>query len=112
MEIKDEKYFVLAITLMFCNITQAAVYMIEFKCEPEAYEVFASLTLAELDAQFLPGSTKLGRYHDISTGKGIVLVESDDPTLVMEFAYGWNELCESVIIPVVDDEGAMEIVSR
>jgi hypothetical protein len=106
------KYIVLSIALLFCNITQASVYMIDFKCEPEAYEVFASMTLAELDAQFLDGSTKLARYHDLTTGKGIVLVEADDPTLVMEFAYGWNELCESAIVPVVDDEGAMEIVSR
>lgn len=105
-------YIVLSIALLFCNITQASVYMIDFKCEPEAYEVFASMTLAELDAQFLDGSTKLARYHDLTTGKGIVLVEADDPTLVMEFAYGWNELCESAIVPVVDDEGAMEIVSR
>jgi hypothetical protein len=107
-----KKYIVLSIAFLFCNITQAAVYMIDFKCQPEAYEVFASMTLAELDAQFLDGSKKLARYHDLTTGKGIVLVEADDPTLVMEFAYGWNELCESAIVPVVDDEGAMEIVSR
>ena len=48
-----KKYFSLAITFLFCNATQAAVYMIDFKCEPEAYEVFASMTLDELDAQFL-----------------------------------------------------------
>ena len=54
--------------------------MIDFKCEPEAYEVFASMTLDELDAQFLSGSTKLARYHDLTTGSGIVLVEADDPT--------------------------------
>ena len=107
-----KKYIVLSIAFLFCNITQAAVYMIDFKCQPEAYEVFASMTLAELDAQFLDGSKKLARYHDLTTGKGIVLVDADDPTLVMEFAYGWNELCESAIVPVVDDEGAMEIVSR
>ena len=69
------------------------------------------MTLDELDAQFLSGSTKLARYHDLTTGSGIVLVEADDPTLVMEFAYGWSELCES-IVPVVDDEEAMEIVSK
>ena len=70
------------------------------------------MTLDELDAQFLPGSTKLARYHDLTTSSGIVLVEADDPTLVMEFAYGWNELCESTVVPVVDDEEAMEIVSK
>ena len=85
--------------------------MIDFKCEPEAYEVFASMTLDELDAQFLSGSTKLARYHGLNCS-GIVLVEADDPTLVMEFAYGWSELCESIVVPVVDDEEAMEIVSK
>ena len=112
MEFKMKKYFGLAIILLFSNVTQAAVYMIDFKCEPEAYEVFGSMTLAELDAEFLPGSTKLARYHDLTPGSGIVLVEADDPTLVMEFAYGWNELCESAIVPVLDDAGVMEIVSK
>ena len=48
-----KKYIGLAIILLFSNATQAAVYMIDFKCEPEAYEVFGSMTLAELDAEFL-----------------------------------------------------------
>ena len=107
-----KKYFVLGVALLFCNISQAAVYMIDFKCDQEAYKVFATMTLEELDGEFLEGSKKLARYHDLTTGQGIVLVEADDPTLVMEFAYGWNELCESAIVPVVDDEGAMEIVSK
>ena len=107
-----KKYFSLAITFLFCNATQAAVYMIDFKCNQEAYKVFATMTLDELDGQFLEGSKKLARYHDLTTSSGIVLVEADDPTLVMEFAYGWSELCESVVVPVVDDEEAMEIVSK
>ena len=107
-----KKSFALLLSFLFCNATHAAVYLIDFKCEQEAYEVFASMTLDELDAQFLPGSTKLARYHDLTTSSGIVLVEADDPTLVMEFAYGWSELCESVVVPVVDDEEAMEIVSK
>ena len=40
MEFKMKKYFGLAIILLFSNVTQAAVYMIDFKCEPEEYEVF------------------------------------------------------------------------
>ena len=106
------KYFVLGFALLFCNISQAAVYMIDFKCNQEAYKVFATMTLEELDGEFLEGSKKLARYHDLTTGSGIVLVEADDPTLVMEFAYGWSELCESAVVPVVDDEEAMEIVSK
>ena len=107
-----KKYIVFAITLMFCNITQAAVYMIDFKCEPEAYENFASMTMAELDSQFPEGSTKLARYHDITNGSGVVLVETDDPTLVMQHVYGWIDFCEALVIPVVDDEDALELLNR
>ena len=106
-----KKYFVLGIALMFCNISQAAVYMIDFKCNQEAYKVFASMTLDELDGQFLTGSKKLARYHDLTTGNGIVIVEADDPTLVIEFANGWNEVCESAIVAVVYDKNAMLILS-
>ena len=107
-----KKSFALLLSFLFCNATHAAVYLIDFKCEQEAYEVFASMTLAELDGQFLDGSTKLARYHDLTTGSGVVLVEADDPSLVIEFANGWSELCESVIIPMVDDAEAMEILTR
>ena len=106
------KCLIPAITLIFCNITQAAVYVIDFKCEPEAYDVFASMTLAELDGQFLEGSTKLARYHDLTSGSGIALVEADEPSLVIEFVNGWSELCESIITPMVDDAEAMEILTR
>ena len=107
-----KKYFVLALSLLFCNISQAAVYMIDFKCDQEAYKVFATMTLDELDDQFLEGSSKLASYHDLTTGSGIVLVEANDPNLVIEFANGWSEVCESLIVPVVDDKKAMEILTR
>lgn len=35
-----KKYIGFAITLLFCNATHAAVYMIDFKCEPEAYLIW------------------------------------------------------------------------
>jgi hypothetical protein len=107
-----KKYFVLGIALMFCNISQAAVYMIDFKCDQEAYKVFSTMTLEELDGEFLEGSKKLARYHDLTTGSGIVIVEANDPTLVIEFANGWSEVCDSAIVPVVDDKKAMEILTR
>ena len=65
-----------------------------------------------MDGEFLEGSKKLARYHDLTTGNGIVIVEADDPTLVIEFARGWSEVCDSAIVPVVDDKKAMEILTR
>jgi hypothetical protein len=111
-DLKMKNYFFLAIMFLFCNVTQAAVYMIDFKCDQEAYKVFATMTLDELNGQFLEGSKKLARYHDLTTGNGIVIVEADNPTLVIEFANGWSEVCDSAIVPVVDDKKAMEILTR
>lgn len=106
------KYIFLVLSCFLCNATQAAVYMIDFECDQEAYEVFATMSLAELDGQFLDGSRKLARYHDLTTGSGIVLVEADDPVLVIEFANGWSELCESKITPVVEDAEALARLTR
>ena len=39
-----KKSFALLLSFLFCNATHAAVYLIDFKCEQEAYEVFASMT--------------------------------------------------------------------
>tara|TARA_B100000989_G_scaffold161867_1_gene120842 strand:- start:151 stop:558 length:408 start_codon:yes stop_codon:yes gene_type:complete len=111
-----KKYFVLAITLLFGNAAYAdghgSVYLVDFKCDQEAYKVFAAMTLEELDGQFLKGSKKLARYHDLTSGSGIALVESEDPSLVIEFTNGWSELCDSTITPVVNDKKAMAILIK
>ena len=111
-----KKYFVLAITLLFGNAAHAdghgSIYLVDFKCDQEAYKVFASMTLEELDGQFLKGSSKLARYHDLTSGSGIALVESEDPSLVIEFTNGWSELCDSTITPVVNDKKAMAILTK
>ena len=57
-----KKYFILAVTLLFYNFGYAdghgSVYLVDFKCDAEAYKNFASMTLEELDAQFPKGSKK------------------------------------------------------
>mgnify|MGYP003312055158 CR=1 FL=1 len=111
-----KKYFVLAITLLFGNAAYAdghgSVYMLDFKCNQEAYKVFASMTLEELDGQFLKGSTKLARYHDLTSGSGIVLIETDDPTLAIRHVNPWTSMCDATITPVVDDKKALEILPK
>ena len=77
--------------------------MIDLKCESEASDVFASMTLAKVIGQLLTGSTKLARYHDLTGNNGIALVEAYSPSLVIEFINGCSQLCESVITPMVND---------
>ena len=105
-------YVVLIVIHLFFNASQAAVYMIYFKCKPEPYEAFSAFTMAELDVKYLAGPTKLSRSHDLTTESWIVLVETDDPTLLMQHVYGWIEIYEVTIIPLVDDKDAQEVFSR
>ena len=111
-----KRIFVLATTLMFCGFAVAdghkSVYLVDFKCDAAAYKQFASMTLEELNAQFPEGSTKLARYQDLTSGSGIVLIETDDPTLAIRHVNPWTEVCDSTISPVVDDKTALEILPK
>ena len=111
-----KKVFALASTLWFCSVAHAdghkSVYLVDFKCDAAAYERFASLTMEELNAQFPEGSNKIARYHDLTSGSGIVLIETDDPTLAIRHVNPWTKVCESTITPVVDDETALEILPK
>ena len=111
-----KKYFVLAITLLFGSAAYAdghgSVYLVDFKCDAAAYVEFASMTLEELNAQFPKGSTKLARYHDLTSGSGIVLIETDDPTLAIRHVNPWTSMCDATITPVVDDKKALEILPK
>jgi hypothetical protein len=111
-----KRIFVLATTLMFCGFAVAdghkSVYLVDFKCDAAAYKQFASMTLEELNAQFPEGSTKLARYHDLTSGSGIVLIETDDPTLAIRHVNPGTEVCDSTISPVVDDKTALEILPK
>ena len=70
------------------------------------------MTLEELNAQFPKGSTKLARYHDLTSGSGIVLIETDDPTLAIRHVNPWTSMCDATITPVVDDKKALEILPK
>ena len=114
--LKLKKFLLIAFTLLFAKIGHADghghVYLVDFKCEPSAYVEFASMTLEELNAQFPKGSTKLARYHDLTSGSGIVLIETDDPTLAIKHVNPWSGMCDSTITPVVNDKKALEILPK
>ena len=114
--LKVRKYFAIAVSLLFGNAAYADghghIYLVDFKCDASAYVEFASMTLEELNAQFPKGSTKLARYHDLTSGSGIVLIETDDPTLAIRHVNPWSEMCDATITPVVNDKKALEILPK
>lgn len=49
------------------------------------------------------GVTMLGRWHQMGTGYGFGLLESDDPIAVARYISAWSDLVEQEIYPVIDD---------
>ena len=49
------------------------------------------------------GVTLVGRWHEMGTGRGFALLESDDPVAVSKMLVGWSDLTDQTTVPVVDD---------
>lgn len=55
----------------------------------------------------VPG-VKVTRFHEMGTGRGFTLTESDDPVAVAKFALAWSDLVEQETVAVVDDAQVAE----
>jgi hypothetical protein len=51
---------------------------------------------------------KVTRFHEMGTGRGFTLTESDDPVAVAKFALAWSDLVEQETVAVVDDAQVAE----
>jgi len=49
------------------------------------------------------GVTMLGRWHEMGTGKGFALFETDDPVALATYIMKWADLVDQQIVPVIDD---------
>lgn len=46
----------------------------------------------------------IGRWHDVVSGEGVAIVESDNFEAVSAYALNWNRFMHMDITPVMDDE--------
>ena len=51
----------------------------------------------------------IARYHDVSTRRGVTILEADDATAIAAWAYEWSDLIEFETYPVVEDAGAAKV---
>ena len=59
-----------------------------------------------------PGATLLGRWTRLDFGGGYVLLESNDPQALTEFALMWSDVMTLQIIPVLEDQPLAEVLQR
>ena len=88
-------------------------FMVTWVCHPEkrqdAYKAFAQMSDADDEAD-RGGVNLIGRWHDVASGSGVAIGESDDAAAVQAWALNWNSVLDPEITPVLDDAEAKALI--
>jgi hypothetical protein len=57
------------------------------------------------------GVSLFGRWHDTGGRRGFMIVEASDMTLVAKYLRDWTDLITFEIVPVINDEQLLQIMS-
>lgn len=57
------------------------------------------------------GVTMLARWHDVAGGRGFAISETEDPLAMAKWCREWNDIMSFEIIPVVNDEQLVAVLS-
>ena len=85
-------------------------FMVTWEMHPgalhETLERFAALS-PEQDRELMgPNVSLIGRWHDLTRGRGVAIFEATDAAALMKYALAWNNYMELDIAPVLDDAEA------
>jgi Domain of unknown function (DUF3303) len=86
-------------------------FILTFTLPPQTQEA-ALARFLETRGQPPPTVKLLGRWTQVDLCGGVVLLESDDPQALAEFARGWSDLLELTIAPVLEDQELAEVLRR
>lgn len=75
----------------------------------DTYKAFMDMAPGDAVADGGPKIKLLGRWHDMATGSGVAVWESDDPQAMALYSLNWNDALDIDVVPVVDDATARAI---
>lgn len=88
-------------------------FMVTFTLSADAQKRADAIGRFQSIGQRAPAGAKLlSRLTRADLSGGFVLLETDDPRSIGEFAYTWSDLMEVAVVPVVDDEGLASSITR
>lgn len=88
-------------------------YLCYFSWEPSTEQQTEAIRrFKETGGQTPKGATLLGRWIRADFMGGVVLLESDDPKALTEFSLMWSDLMELEVVPVVEDQELLEVLTR
>jgi hypothetical protein len=79
---------------------------------PPATRDDAMARFLETGGQPPPGVRLLGRWTRLDLCGGVVLLESEDPQALTAFAYGWSDVVELTLAPVLEDRDLADVLQR
>ena len=56
-------------------------------------------------AEFPEGLNLVGRWHAAGDTWGVIITETDNASLITEWAMKWSDVCEISTVPALVDEG-------
>ena len=81
-------------------------FMVTFTLQPDSKKRSEGIARFKKIGQKVPDGAKfIGRLTRADLSGGYVLLETEDPNALADFAYDWSDLMELSVVPVVDDEG-------
>lgn len=84
-----------------------------FQWQPDRQQQDAAIRrFRETGGQPPAGARLLGRWTRADFTGGVVLLESDDPKALTEFAMMWSDVMELELVPVLEDQELLEVLTR
>lgn len=85
-------------------------FMVTFSWQPDAHNRAEGIARFKKLGDKAPAGAKfIGRLTRADLSGGFVLLETEDPKALAEFAYTWSDLMELSIVPVLEDQGLSEV---
>ncbi|MEL7537047.1 MAG: DUF3303 family protein [Pseudomonadota bacterium] len=78
---------------------------------PAILEKWGSMSPAER-ADVGDGVTMIGRWHDLVSRTGVLIIEATDTAAVTTYLGNWNPHMDIDVVPVLDDEESAEVARQ
>ena len=88
-------------------------FLVTYSIHPEkrhqALQAFSQMTQVDDQADIGEKITFIGRWHLVTGGTGLAIVETADAQALASWALNWNHIMDLEVKPVIDDEEARAI---
>ena len=86
-------------------------WQLHAEAKMDALAAFSQMTPEDDAGDHGPDITIIGRWHDLPSGSGVCILESDSAEAVGGWAYNWGAALNAKVIPVLDDAEIRAVVS-